>query len=59
MYKIKDIILALFLFWFGIFIGIIFTFNNITIDGVNEVDNGIITIKCFGHYFDYYYERGE
>ena len=58
MYKLKDIILALFLFWFGILIGAIITINNIRIDGVNEVDNGIITIECFGHYFDYYYERG-
>lgn len=58
MDKVKDIILALFLFWFGILIGIIFTFNNIKVDGINELDNGIVTIECFGHYFDYYYERG-
>lgn len=58
MYKLKNIILALFLFWFGILIGAIIIINNIKIDGVNELDNGIITIECFGHYFDYYYERG-
>ena len=57
MYKLKNIILALFLFWFGILIGAIITINNIKIDGVNELDNGIITIECFGHCFDYYYER--
>ena len=59
MFKLKDIILKLFLFWFGMIIGAIITFNNIRVDGVNELDNGIITIECFGHYFDYYYERGE
>ena len=58
MNKVKDIILALFLFWFGILIGIIFTFNNIKVDGINELDNGLVTIECFGQYFDYYYERG-
>lgn len=54
MDKVKDIILALFLFWFGILIGIIFTFNNIKVDKIN---NGMITIECFGYCFDYYYEK--
>lgn len=59
MYKLKNIILALFLFWFGILIGIIFTFNNIKIKNINKVNNAMVKVECFGHYFDYYYERGE
>ena len=54
----KKIIIGLLAFWFGIIIGAIITINNIRIDGVNEVDNGIITIECYAQYFDYYYERG-
>lgn len=57
MYKLKNIILALFLFWFGILIGIIFTFNNIKINNIGKVNNAMVTVECFGHYFDYYYER--
>ena len=54
----NKILIDFILFIFGIIFGIIIAFNNITVDGVNEVDNGIITLECFGHYFDYYYERG-
>lgn len=54
----KKIIIGALMFWLGMIVGAIIVFNNITVDGVNEVDNGIITLECFGHYFDYYYERG-
>ena len=54
----KKIIISLCIFIVGMIIGAIATFYNIRVDGVNELDNGIITIECFGHYFDYYYERG-
>lgn len=54
----KKAIIGILLFWLGMIIGAIITFNNIRIDGVNELDYGVITIECFGHYFDYYYERG-
>lgn len=40
----------------GFVLGFIVTINNIQIDAINEVDNGIVTIKVFNIYFDYYYE---
>ena len=54
----KKIIIGALMFWLGMIVGGIIVFNNIRIDAINEVDNGIVTIECFGHYFDYYYERG-
>lgn len=55
----KKIIMGLLLFYMGMIIGGIIVFNNIKVDGVDELDYGIITIECFGHYFDYYYEHNE
>lgn len=40
----------------GFVLGFIVTIHNIKIDAINEVDNGIVTIKVFNIYFDYYYE---
>lgn len=40
----------------GIIFGAIFTIFNIRVDGVNELDNGIITLKIWCNYFDYEYE---
>lgn len=40
----------------GIIFGIIFTIFNIRVDGVNELDNGIVTLKIWCNYFDYEYE---
>lgn len=39
----------------GIIFGIIFTIFNIRVDGVNELDNGIVTLKIWGNYYDYEY----
>lgn len=55
----KRIIICILIFIMGIAIGAMTIFRNIEIDGVNELDSGVITIKCLGHYFDYYYETGE
>lgn len=43
----------------GVMLGITFTIKNIQIDGVNELDNGIITLKIWNNYFDYEYEYNE
>ena len=40
----------------GIVLGITVTIKNIQIDGVNGLDNGIITLKIWNNYFDYEYE---
>ena len=55
----KKILIDFILFIFGIIFGITIAFNNIKVDYVNELDHGTITLEIFGHYFDYYYERGE
>ncbi len=46
------------LFW-GLYLGFILTIMNIQIDGVNELDNGVITLKIFNNYFDYEYKYNE
>lgn len=33
--------------------------SEIKIDGINEVDNGIITLEINGQYYDYEYEYNE
>lgn len=33
--------------------------NNIKVDAVDEVDNGIITLEINGQYYDYEYEYNE
>lgn len=43
----------------GIILGIFITLKSIQIDSVNEVDNGIVTIKIFNNYLDYEYEYHE
>lgn len=43
----------------GVMLGITVTIKNIQIDGVNELDNGIITLKIWNNYFDYEYEYNE
>ena len=43
----------------GVVLGITLTIKTIQIDGVNELDNGVITIKVFNNYFDYEYEYNE
>lgn len=43
----------------GVVLGITLTIKTIQIDGVNELDNGVITIKVFNNYFDYKYEYNE
>lgn len=40
----------------GIVFGCIFTIFNIRVDAVNEIDNGIVTLKIWCNYFDYEYE---
>lgn len=40
----------------GVVLGATLTIKNIQIDGVNELDNGIITLKIWNNYFDYEYE---
>lgn len=47
------------IFIIGIVTGAMIAFNSIEIDAVDELDRGVVTIKCCGHYFDYYYEVGE
>lgn len=54
----KFIIFVLGLF-VGVVLGITLTIKTIQIDGVNELDNGVITIKVFNNYFDYEYEYNE
>ena len=55
----KFIIFVLGLF-VGAVLGITLTIKTIQIDGVNELDNGVITIKVFNNYFDYEYTtKGE
>ena len=41
------------------YIGVESTIKNIQIDGVNETENGVITIKLFNQYFDYKYNYNE
>ena len=43
----------------GVMLGITVTIKNIQIDGVNELDNGVITLKIWNNYFDYEYEYNE
>lgn len=43
----------------GVVLGITLTIKTIQIDGVNELDNGVITIKVFNNYFDYKYKYNE
>lgn len=43
----------------GVVLGATLTIKNIQIDGVNELDNGIITLKIWNNYFDYEYEYNE
>lgn len=44
----------------GVVLGIALTIKTIQIDGVNELENGVITIKVFNNYFDYeYITKGE
>lgn len=44
----------------GVVLGITLTIKTIQIDGVNELENGVITIKVFNNYFDYeYITKGE
>lgn len=43
----------------GVVLGITLTIKTIQIDGVNELANGVITIKVFNNYFDYQYEYNE
>lgn len=43
----------------GVVLGITLTIKTIQIDGVNELENGVITIKVFNNYFDYEYEYNE
>lgn len=52
------------IFVLGLFVGVVLgatlTIKTIQIDGVNELDNGVITIKVFNNYFDYEYTtKGE
>ena len=51
------------IFVIGLFVGVVLgatlTIKTIQIDGVNELDNGVITIKVFNNYFDYEYEYNE
>lgn len=54
----KFIIFVLGLF-VGVVLGITLTIKTIQIDGVNELDNGVITIKVFNNYFDYKYKYNE
>ena len=57
MKKYIFLIIGLFV---GVVLGVVLTIKTIQIDGVNELDNGVITIKVFNHYFDYeYITRGE
>lgn len=62
MKKLKIILYINILLFFtiiGVYLGICFTINNLEIDGVNEVDNGIITIKFMDNYYDYEYKYNE
>ena len=62
MKKLKIILYINILLFFtiiGVYLGIYFTINNLEIDGVNEVDNGIITIKFMDNYYDYEYKYNE
>lgn len=43
----------------GLLLGIAITIKTIQVDGVNELDNGIITLKIFNNYYDYEYEYNE
>lgn len=43
----------------GVVLGITLTIKTIQVDGVNELDNGIITLKIWNNYFDYEYEYNE
>lgn len=59
MKKLKLILYITITLFFAIisaYLGTCFTLNNLEIDGVNEVDNGIITIKFMNNYYDYEYE---
>lgn len=43
----------------GVVLGATLTIKTIEIDGVNELDNGVITLKIWNNYFDYEYEYNE
>lgn len=53
----KKIIVAMLSIFIGIVVGAVAVLTNIKIDGVYELDEKTITIKCFGQYFDYIYEK--
>lgn len=53
----KNIILIIVSLLIGFIVGSIITIFNIQIDAIDEVDYGIVTIKCYGQYIDYYYEK--
>lgn len=57
--KILVNLLAIALIVVGFIGGIVVTLKAIEIDGVNEVDNGVITIKVFNQYIDYQYQYTE
>ena len=56
---IKKLVCLLLVLIIGIIIGIKITIMSIKIDGVNEVDNGIITLEIFDQLYDYFYEYTE
>ena len=43
----------------GVVLGATLTIKTIEIDGVNELDNGVVTLKIWNNYFDYYYEYND
>ena len=55
----KGLVFSLISLIIGLILGSLITIYSIQIDGVNELDNGVITLKVFNQYFDYYYEYNE
>lgn len=43
----------------GVVLGATLTIKTIEIDGVNELDNGVVTLKIWHNYFDYYYKYND
>ncbi len=53
----KKILLILLGFVLGCIITYHMAIRSIEIDAINEVDEGIITIKVFNQYHDYFFEK--
>lgn len=55
MYKLLRLLVNVLMFMLGMLVCYQIMINSIRIDGLEEVDKGIVTIEVFGQYYDYEY----